>query len=116
MPQKFLWPGLLDFWRTKSPQVISDCVDVMSKIDILADPGPLMTKLVDIFAQRSLLVKHLSRADHNNITPKPQNPKRLFLKGNWGKIKMPFQPLRPRYSCSPCFADHFEYTHDRFLR
>ena len=39
----------------------------MSKMDILADPGPLMTKLVDIFAQRSLLVKHLSRADHINI-------------------------------------------------
>lgn len=50
MPQKFLWPDLLTFWKSKSPQVISDCVDVMSKMDILADPGPLMNKLVDIFA------------------------------------------------------------------
>lgn len=47
--------------------MISDCVDVMSKMDILADPGPLMTKLADIFAQRSLIVKYLSRADHINI-------------------------------------------------
>lgn len=39
----------------------------MSKMDILADPGPLMNKLVDIFAQRSLIVKYLSRADHINI-------------------------------------------------
>lgn len=39
----------------------------MSNMDVLADPGPLMNKLVDIFAQRSLIVKHLSRADHINI-------------------------------------------------
>lgn len=50
MPLKFLWPDLLTFWKSKSPQVISDCVDVMSKMNILADPGPLMNKLVDIFA------------------------------------------------------------------
>jgi hypothetical protein len=50
MPQKFLWPELLKFWRTKSSQTIDDCVDVMSKMDILADPGSLMNKLVDIFA------------------------------------------------------------------
>ena len=67
MPHKFLRPELLDFWKNKSPQVINDCVEVMSKMDILADPGPLMTKLVDIFAQRSLLVKYLSRADQINI-------------------------------------------------
>ena len=67
MPQKFLWPELLNFWRTKSSQTIDDCVDVMSKMDILADPGSLMNKLVDIFAQRSLFVKFLSRVDHIHI-------------------------------------------------
>ncbi len=53
MPQKLLWPELLSFWRSKAPQLIEDCVDVMSKMDILADPGPLMNKLVDILAHRS---------------------------------------------------------------
>lgn len=37
-------------------------------MEILADPGPLMNKLVDIFAQRSLIVKCLGRADHINIS------------------------------------------------
>ncbi len=37
-------------------------------MDILADPGPLMNKLVDIFSQRSLFVVHLSRVDHINIS------------------------------------------------
>ncbi len=37
-------------------------------MDILADPGPLMNNLVDIFSQRSLFVVHLSRVDHINIS------------------------------------------------
>jgi hypothetical protein len=39
-PQKFLWPGLLQFFRGKLSSSISDCVKLLNKMDILNDPGP----------------------------------------------------------------------------
>ena len=51
-PQKFLWPQLMKFWRDKTHDTINDCCIVLSKMDIVSDPGPLMNRLIDVFVSR----------------------------------------------------------------
>jgi hypothetical protein len=38
-PKKFLWPDLLKFFEGKPQSMVEDCVRVLSKLDLLEDPG-----------------------------------------------------------------------------
>jgi len=49
-PSKFLWPGLLAFFKGKISKVVDDCMIILSRMDILQEPGSQMIKLLDIFA------------------------------------------------------------------
>ena len=49
-PSKFLWSGLLQFFKGKLTSTISDCVNLLSKMDVLSDPGTHMNDLLDLFA------------------------------------------------------------------
>jgi hypothetical protein len=67
-PEKFLWGDLLSFWKGKSDQVINHCAHLITKLDVLNDPGQYMGPLTDILAQRSLLMKCLLGVDHIKLT------------------------------------------------
>ena len=38
-PSKFLWPQLLKFFKGKSQTTVCECIHILSKMDILKDPG-----------------------------------------------------------------------------
>ena len=67
-PEKFLWGDLFNFFKGKSDQVITDCVHLLAKLEVLTDPGYHMGPLTDILAQRSLLMKCLQGVDHIKLT------------------------------------------------
>ena len=58
-PKKFLWTELMKFWKGKTEGVIVECCKILQKMDILADPGPLMVKFLDSCNQRRLIVELL---------------------------------------------------------
>ena len=62
-PRKFLWPDLLAFWNDKSPETVTQCAEILTRMDVLTDPGDHMEALVQVLAQRSLLAKCLVKAD-----------------------------------------------------
>lgn len=49
-PSKFLWSDLLSFFKGKLDSMITQCVLILNKMDIVRDPGSMMNKLIDIFA------------------------------------------------------------------
>ena len=59
-PAKFLWTGLLAFWRDKSPEMVTTCTEILARMDVLTDPGEQMESLVAVLAQRSLLSRCLT--------------------------------------------------------
>ena len=61
-PSKFLWLELMKFWKGKTDDVVKEVTSILSKMDVLADPGPLMNKFLDIFNQRRLIVDLLLQA------------------------------------------------------
>ena len=61
-PKKFLWTELMKFWRGKTEGVIVECSQIIEKMDVLADPGPLMNKFLDSCNQRRLVVDLLLAA------------------------------------------------------
>lgn len=67
-PRKFLWLELLQFWKGKTKEVVTECTLVLSKMDILSDPGQLMNPLLDIFCQRRLILDHLLQAPAINLS------------------------------------------------
>ena len=46
-PKKFLWTELMKFWKGKTEGVIVECSKIIQKMDVLADPGPMMNKFLD---------------------------------------------------------------------
>ena len=58
-PTKFLWSELLSFFKGKLEAMVTICVKIISKMDITSDPGAHMNKLIDFFAQRSILADQL---------------------------------------------------------
>jgi hypothetical protein len=38
-PKKFLWVDLLKFFEGKTDQLIRDCIMILSKMEVLSDPG-----------------------------------------------------------------------------
>lgn len=66
-PHKFLWPDLLSYFNHKTDQTVCDCLTILNKMEILNDPGSLMSKLVDCFLQRSLILKCLLSVDRIDI-------------------------------------------------
>ena len=55
-PRKFLWLELMQFWKGKNKDVVNECTLVLSRMDVLSDPGQLMNRLLDIFSQRRLML------------------------------------------------------------
>ena len=49
-PSKFLWEDLQQFWEGKSESIVSDCTQILAKMEILTDPGVHMNKLLDVLA------------------------------------------------------------------
>ena len=49
-PSKFLWGDLFQFWKDKSPEVITECVEILARMDVLTDPGEQMGQLVIVLA------------------------------------------------------------------
>lgn len=58
-PSKYLWSDLLSFFKGKLESMVTICVKIITKMDITSDPGAHMNKLIDFFAQRSLLADQL---------------------------------------------------------
>ena len=46
---------LFKFWKDKSPEVVTECVEILARMEVLTDPGEQMEQLVIVLAQRSLL-------------------------------------------------------------
>ena len=46
-PKKFLWTELMKFWKGKTEGVIVECSKIIQKMEVLADPGPMMNKFLD---------------------------------------------------------------------
>ena len=67
-PAKFLWQDLLAFWADKSPDVVTQCVEILSRMEVLTDPGEQMEELVVVLAQRSLLAKCLLKSVRIGLT------------------------------------------------
>lgn len=67
-PDKFLWPDLFKFWQDKSPETVSQCAQILSKADVITDPGEQMEQLVIVLAQRSLLGKCLLQVDRIKLS------------------------------------------------
>jgi hypothetical protein len=61
-PRKFLWTELMRFWKGKTEVLIIECSQILQKMDVLADPGPLMNKFLDSCNQRRLIVDLLLAA------------------------------------------------------
>jgi hypothetical protein len=49
-PSKFLWGDLFQFWKDKSPEVVTECVEILARIDVLTDPGEQMGQIVIVLA------------------------------------------------------------------
>jgi hypothetical protein len=49
-PAKFLWPGLLAFWRDKSPDSVTSSAEILGRMDVLTDPGEQMDRLMVVLA------------------------------------------------------------------
>ena len=62
-PGKFLWTDLFLFWKDKSADSITQCVEILARMEVLTDPGEQMEQLVIVLAQRSLLGKCLLQVD-----------------------------------------------------
>ena len=62
-PAKFLWTDLFLFWKDKSADSITQCVEILARMEVLTDPGEQMEQLVIVLAQRSLLGKCLLQVD-----------------------------------------------------
>ena len=58
-PTKFLYPELMKFWKGKTEGIIVECCRILQKMDVLADPGTLMSKFLDCCNQRRLIVELL---------------------------------------------------------
>ena len=43
--------------------IIEDCIEVLSKMNIVEDPGSQMNELLDIFGHRRLIVDQLLKQD-----------------------------------------------------
>jgi hypothetical protein len=67
-PTKFLWQDLLSFWQDKSGEVISQGALIISKMDVLADPGVHMDSLMSVLAQRGIFAKLLTGVDRIKLT------------------------------------------------
>jgi hypothetical protein len=67
-PDKFLWPDLLHFWDGKSGEVVTLCASLLAKMEVLTDPGAIMSSLTDVLAQRSLFTKRLTEVDRIRLT------------------------------------------------
>ena len=52
-PSKFLWPELMSFWDGKNEAIVSECVEIIAKMNILTDPGSNMNQLLDALALRA---------------------------------------------------------------
>ena len=53
---------MMKLWKGKTDDVVKEVTSILSKMDVLADPGPLMNKFLDIFNQRRLIVDLLLQA------------------------------------------------------
>ena len=49
-PSKFLWGDLFQFRKDKSPEVVTECVEILARMDVLTDPGEQMGQLVIVLA------------------------------------------------------------------
>jgi len=49
-PKKFLWPELLEFFQGKTDKLIDEFILILSKLEIITDPGKQMISLVDMFS------------------------------------------------------------------
>ena len=61
-PSKFLWPELMSFWDGKNEAIVSECAEIIAKMDILTDPGSNMNQLLDALALRGIFSKLLKQA------------------------------------------------------
>jgi hypothetical protein len=59
-PDKFLYPELLTYLKGQSSDMVELLVMVLSKMDILTDPGNLMRDLESALSQRSKIGKLLT--------------------------------------------------------
>jgi cell division FtsZ-interacting protein ZapD len=48
-------------------EMVEACLEVVSKIDVLEDPGPKMNDLYDIFAKRWVMTDLLKEVDRINL-------------------------------------------------
>ena len=67
MPKKYLWTELLNFFRGKQESTINDLIIILSKIDILSDPGPHMEELFNIFCHRQVIADLLIKTENINM-------------------------------------------------
>ena len=61
-PGKFLYSELMKFWKGKTEEEVVECSRILQKMDVLADPGPLMIKFLDCCNQRRLVIDLLLTA------------------------------------------------------
>ena len=61
-PSKFLWPELMSFWDGKNEAIVSECAEIIAKMNILTDPGSNMNQLLDALALRGIFSKLLKQA------------------------------------------------------
>jgi hypothetical protein len=48
-PSKLLWANLLEFFKGKMADLVDECVNILSRLTVMTDPGLDMNKLVDLF-------------------------------------------------------------------
>lgn len=68
LPKKFLWPGLLEFFVSKTSETTEALVALLAKLDIVKDPGSQMSMLADIFNHRQLMLTLLLQVDKIQLT------------------------------------------------
>jgi hypothetical protein len=67
-PKKFLWSHLLEFFKGKQERNVTEYINILSKMEILNDPGLQMNTLIGIFAYRRVFVDELLKAESINIS------------------------------------------------
>jgi len=58
----------MHFWEGKNCDVVSECSQILAKMDVLTDPGAMMPALLDVLAQRSLFTKCLLKTDRIKLS------------------------------------------------
>lgn len=53
-PGKLLWPELLSFFDGKLEEQRAECLTILSKLPILSDPGPELSRLQDLLDTKRL--------------------------------------------------------------